>query len=152
MSEPYAFSWIDQPILAALGCPNDVDDLAWLRRQGIELIITLTEDPLRRDWLTDAGLLALHIPIADMTAPTREQIEESVSAIRKAVEQGLGVAVHCLAGKGRTGTVLACYFVARGMSAEEAIARIRELRPGSIETDEQIEAVRDYARRHDEAG
>jgi atypical dual specificity phosphatase len=146
MSEPYSFSWIDPGRLAAMGCPDDPETLAWLRQQGIELVITLTEEPLRRDWLTDAGLLALHVPIGDMTAPTFDQIEACVSALRKAKEQGMGVAIHCFAGKGRTGTILAAYFVDRGLSPEEAIARIRELRPGSIETDEQIQAVQHYAR------
>jgi len=146
MSEPYSFSWIEHPYLAAMGCPDDPESLAWLRQQGIELIITLTEDPLRRDWLSDAGLLALHVPMADMTAPTAEQIDETVSAIRKAKEQSMGVAIHCLAGRGRTGTILACYFVDQGLCAEDAIARIRELRPGSIETGEQIEAIHEYAR------
>jgi hypothetical protein len=43
--------------------------------------------------------------------------------------------------------VLAAYFVARGLSASNAIARIRRLRPGSIETDEQAAAVEMFARR-----
>jgi atypical dual specificity phosphatase len=57
------------------------------------------------------------------------------------------VAVHCGAGLGRTGAVLAAYFVARGMTANNAVGRVRRLRPGSIETDEQAEAVELYARR-----
>ena len=43
-------------------------------------------------------------------------------------------------------------FVAKGLTAPNAIARIRRLRPGSIETDEQALAVEQYARRkHREA-
>jgi atypical dual specificity phosphatase len=59
----------------------------------------------------------------------------------------MGVNVHCRAGKGRTGTVLAAYFVSKGMSAAEALQRVRELRPGSIETPEQEHAIADLARR-----
>ena len=55
--------------------------------------------------------------------------------------------VHCTAGKGRTGTVLAAYFVARGLDPEAAMAKVRGLRDGSIETDDQEEAVRAFARR-----
>ena len=59
----------------------------------------------------------------------------------------MGVVVHCSAGLGRTGTVLACYFVQQGMSAKNAVARVRRMRPGSIETDEQADAVVEYAKR-----
>ena len=52
------------------------------------------------------------------------------------------VAVHCMSGCGRTGTMLACYLVAmEGYSADVAIAETRRRRSGSIETSKQIEAV-----------
>ncbi len=147
MTQPSAFSWIDKPLLGALARPSSAEDLLWLRRQGIELLVSLTEDRLRRDWVNDAGLLVFHEPMEDMEAPSQEQLERVVSALDRAHQQQLGVAVHCAAGLGRTGVVLACYFVRKGLTAQNAIARIRRLRPGSIETDEQIEAVEEYARR-----
>ena len=58
----------------------------------------------------------------------------------------LGVAVHCAAGLGRTGTVLAAWFVTQGLSAQNAIARVRRLRPGSVETEEQERAVEEFAK------
>ncbi len=147
VSEPYNFSWLEKPLLAAMGRPYDQEEYLWLRREGVELVVTLTENALRRDWLSDAGLFALHVPVEDMTAPTQEQIAESLSAIVKAHERRMGVAVHCLAGRGRTGTILACYYVAQGMSANQAIDHIRDLRPGSIETSEQKRAVEEFARK-----
>jgi atypical dual specificity phosphatase len=41
---------------------------------------------------------------------------------------------------------LACYFVTKGLSAANAVARVRRLRPGSVETEEQEEAVAQFAR------
>lgn len=146
MSEPRNFSWIEQRRLAASAQPDDAEEYVWLRKQGIDLIITLTEDPLRRDWLDDAGLLGLHVPITDMDAPTLEQIREVLSAIRRANDRGMGVAVHCLFGRGRTGTMLAAYFVEKGMNAREAIRQVRKLRPGSIETEAQEEIIEEFAR------
>ncbi len=148
MSGPDGFSWIDKPHLAALACPTCQDDLDWLRRQGVELLISLTEDRLRRDWVNDSGILVFHEPVPDMEPPTQEQLERLVSAIERARKQNMGVAVHCGAGLGRTGVVLACYLVSQGLSAQNAIARVRRLRPGSIETEEQAEAIVEYARRH----
>lgn len=52
------------------------------------------------------------------------------------------VAVHCRHGRGRTGTILACYLVkTREMTAKDAITYVRRERPWSIETTEQEEAV-----------
>jgi atypical dual specificity phosphatase len=147
MSKPHGFSWIDKPLLAAMGCPESLDELVWLRRQGTEVLLSLTEDPPRRDWVNDAGLMLVHIPVEDMEAPTQEQLDRCLSAITRANQQNMGVAVHCTAGLGRTGVVLACYFVDQGLSAQNAIARVRRMRPGSIETEEQAQAVEDYARR-----
>lgn len=52
------------------------------------------------------------------------------------------VAVHCMLGHGRTGTLLACYLCKeRHLAGGDAIREIRRLRPGSIETAEQEQAV-----------
>lgn len=152
LSPPTGFSWFDRPYLAAMARPDGPDELTWLRRQGIQLLVSLTEDPLRRDWVDDAGLLAMHVPVDDMTAPTQEQLHRCVSAIARARQQGMGVGVHCGAGLGRTGTVLAAYLVNQGFTARAAVERVRELRPNSVETHEQEEAVAEFARRTRSAG
>lgn len=147
MAAPSGFTWIDKPLLAAMARPSGPEDLSWLRTHGIEVLLSLTEDRPRRDWVEDANLLVFHEPLEDMEPPTQDQLDRCVSAILRANERSMGVAVHCGAGLGRTGVVLAAYFVARGLSAGNAIARIRRLRPGSIETDEQAAAVELFARR-----
>ena len=44
-------------------------------------------------------------------------------------------------------SVAAAWFVAGGMTAHEAIRHVRTIRPGSIETPGQEEAVRDFEQR-----
>jgi atypical dual specificity phosphatase len=149
---PFGFSWVDHPHLAALARPDSAADLAWLREQGVQLLVSLTEDPLPRQWVNDAGLMAVHIPIPDMDAPSERQLALALDTIARARQSGMGVAVHCAAGKGRTGTVLAAYFVANGMSASEAIRKVRELRPGSVETFEQEQAISEWEKRTGERG
>ena len=84
------------------------------------------------------------MPVRDFTAPTLEQIAVAVAAIEQALTADGAVVVHCAAGIGRTGTLVACYLVSTGMTPDDAITRVRELRPGSLEVDEQVDAVALY--------
>jgi atypical dual specificity phosphatase len=147
MPAPEVFSWIEKPLLAGMARPSSPEELTWLREQGIEVLVCLTEDRLRRDWVEQANLLVFHEPLEDMEAPTQDQLDRIVSAIVRAIDRNMGVGVHCGAGLGRTGTVLAAYLVSKGQSAANAIAKIRRLRPGSIETEEQVAAIELFARR-----
>lgn len=144
---PPGFTWIDRPRLAALARPRSADDLAWLRRNGIEVLVSLTEEPLPRNWLNDAGLLAVSVPVPDMAAPSLRQLDHILATVKRANESNMGVAVHCAAGLGRTGTVLAAYFVTTGLAPRDALRKVRELRPGSVETLDQERAVEQYARK-----
>ena len=144
---PSGFTWVEKPHLAGLAYPESAADLSWLRRNGIQILVTLTESPVRRDWVNETGLLVVNVPVPDMEAPTDRQLDHILDTIRKANASGMGVAVHCGAGLGRTGTVLAAYLVANGESPREAIAAVRELRPGSVETIEQERAIEALARR-----
>jgi atypical dual specificity phosphatase len=149
---PHGFTWVDKPLLGAMAQPESEEDLVWLRANGIQVLLSLTEDPPRRDWTEGAGLLVFHVPIEDMEPPTQEQLDRCVSAVARAHSNNMGVAVHCGAGLGRTGVVLASLFVEKGMSAESAMAQVRKLRPGSVETEEQAEAVSEFARRKKKKG
>ncbi len=144
---PPGFSWVDQPRLAALAHPRSAEDLHWLRRNGIDVLVTLTEDPLPRNWVNDAGVLAVSVPVPDMEAPSARQLDHILATIRRANDSGMGVAIHCAAGLGRTGTVLAVYLVAGGLPARAALIQVRNLRPGSVETLDQERAIEQYARK-----
>lgn len=144
---PPGFSWIDKPHVAALAFPDSADDLRWLRRNGVEVLISLTETPAPRQWVNEAGLMLVHVPVPDMGAPSHRQFETILDTIQRANQSGLGVAIHCAAGKGRTGTALAAYFVGQGLSAAAAIEKVRDLRQGSIETTDQALAVEEFERK-----
>jgi atypical dual specificity phosphatase len=148
MPAPDGFSWIDKPRLAAMSQPGALAEYQWLREQGIHLVICLTEDPPARAYINDAGLFSMHIPVEDMHPPSQPQIALCVAAIDKAAKNNFGVGIHCTAGLGRTGTMIACWLVHKdGLAARDAITRIRRLRPGSVETVEQADAVTEFARR-----
>jgi atypical dual specificity phosphatase len=140
-------TWIDEGRVAACTYPRREAALRALAAEGVELLVNLHERAHRPEALGRCGLVELHLPVPDFTAPSSEQLERGVDAIEEALAGGRRVAVHCGAGLGRTGTLVACYLTRRGYDPGDAIARVRALRPGSVETAAQVAAVAEFARR-----
>lgn len=145
------FSWTIPGKLAGSSKPGarnpEEEDLRFIASQGIRAILTLTHTPCQPELLHKYQLIARHDPIGDFMAPNFQQIERGVSFIERHIELNEPVLVHCRAGYGRTGTMLACYLVKRGMSASQAIGEIRHQRPGSIEVKSQVRAIEMYWRK-----
>jgi atypical dual specificity phosphatase len=140
-------TWIVPKVLAAMGRPYDLRKAVELFKDaGIGVVISLTETALNTDILAEFDIEYHHIPVDDFRAPDAAQIERFVSVVAAAREAGRRTLVHCFAGRGRTGTMAACYLVSLGRTPEEALAEVRSLRPGAVETEEQEEAVHDYAK------
>jgi atypical dual specificity phosphatase len=146
---PQNFSFILEGTLAGMERPGSHgklrDDLEFLRLNSIQAIVTLTETPLEKAFIEEFGFRYLHLPIADFTPPDADQIDTFLTFLRENESNGRATLVHCAAGLGRTGTMLACALVARGLSAEAAIDTVRTQRPYSIETEEQEDAIRAFA-------
>jgi atypical dual specificity phosphatase len=140
------FSWLVERRLAGMAYPRVEATFAALQRLGVRAVISLTEEPLPAAILEQHGLRGAHLPLVDFTAPTVAQAATAVEMINGFLDAGLPVVVHCGAGLGRTGTILACYRVWQGDAADVAITEVRARRPGSIETAKQEAAVAAYAR------
>lgn len=138
-------TWIAPSAIVACRYPRTNRALERLADLGITLLVNLHERPHPPQTLLRLGLRELHLPVADFTPPSPEQLQTGVIMMTDAIAAGQFVAVHCGAGLGRTGTLLACYLVSQGELPEVAIARIRSLRPGAIETSAQEQAVHAYA-------
>jgi atypical dual specificity phosphatase len=139
------FSWVVKDRVIGMGRPSS-EDLAALASCGVSHVISLTVQPMERELLNRHGITGIHIPVMDMSAPSPAEITRFVEELARLVDEGHKVAVHCGAGLGRTGTMLACYLVSRGMSADEALSEVRSQRPGSVESRVQEEAVREFER------
>ena len=121
------------------------DDLAAIEAWGAAMLLTLVEDgEFARYGVPGFAARAqarrfawLHLPIADMQPPG-EDFERGWrahgEAILGALARGERVAIHCVGGRGRSGTIAARIAVAFGAAPAEAIARVRAARAGAIET------------------
>ena len=143
---PTNFGWVLEGILAASGLPSSPGQVRWLKEHGITSILTLTETPLPPRFFDGTGVNSTHIQMFDHAPPTQESLSKAVRHLRNEIEKGNVVLVHCLAGQGRTGSVLASYLVEyHGKKAKEAIDHLRKTRPGSVEPAQEA-AVLEYAR------
>lgn len=140
---PTNFSWLLDDKLAGSGMPTTIEEISWIRKQGVRSIVTMTEYGLPDSWVQ--GLEYLHVPTEDLSAPDIEKIDAAVDFIDEQIKNKEPVMVHCAAGIGRTGTILASYLVKyQNLSAKEAIERVRAERPGSIQSESQEIAISVY--------
>jgi atypical dual specificity phosphatase len=139
--------WIEEPQLLGT-CNPTPETLEQLRREGFTVIVSLLDEsaqPPRYDPVGAAklGFTRHNIPVADFQAPTLAQLEQFVALVQ-GLPRGTKTLVHCQGGIGRTGTFAAAYLAARGLTADAAIQRIREARPGAVETNGQKQAIRQF--------
>lgn len=131
------------------GCGQLDADLRWIRAQGIGAILSLTEEPLEPAVLASHGFETRHLPVVDFTPPNPDQLAEALAFIDRQRAADRPVLVHCLAGQGRTGTVLAAYLIRSGHSPERAIALLREVCPLAVENELQLAALASFAASRD---
>lgn len=144
-----------QDRLAASGAwARDLErDLGAIRDWGARIFVTLMEQHELERFGVDAlggrvrafRLHWLHWPIVDGSTPNRcfeTQWSRTSPQLHVALDEGEGVVIHCRGGLGRTGLVAARLLIERGMLPPEAIARVRAVRPGAIETSAQERYVR----------
>lgn len=145
---PRGFSWAVRGKVAGTPMPGAVAgidyDLAALKQVGITKLITLTERDLPQDSLARHGLTNLHLPIRDREPPTVAQTNMLLIRMNALLDKGEVLAVHCLAGIGRTGTILACWLIREGLTAKEALRRIRTIDRAYVQSAEQEDFLQTY--------
>ncbi len=130
------------------------EDLAFLAAEGVNRIVCLqqpsefnyvvpdTESLEERTRNVEAlGMEFTHFPIEDFGTPDLEGAGKLVQEIQDELARGRRLIVHCFAGLGRAGTISASVLVARGWPADEAVALVRSVRPGAVQTAAQQQFV-----------
>ncbi|KAG9047363.1 hypothetical protein FS837_002469 [Tulasnella sp. UAMH 9824] len=160
---PRFFRWIVPFHFALMSTPRSASDIQILASPaiGIRHIVTLTEEtPLPPEWFDGTDVTYTFIPVKNYHPPSIEQMDIIMRLFEDATK--LPILIHCGGGKGRAGTVAGCYIAAYGfgrpssvsglaaerdepvMSASAAISAIRDIRPGSIETERQEDFIRQW--------
>lgn len=144
---PDNFSWLIQGELAACARPQNPLQIVWLRRHGITDLLALTEEISR--WLPSIcnplGMRLNHVPMQDHMPASSDEIANAVQEISEVLKSGRRIAVYCDGGLGRTGMVIASFFVKQGYAVDDAIERTRRMRAESIERQQET-SIREYSK------
>ena len=134
-------------VLWGSSLPSTRMDAEEIKANGIKVVISLETDYPFPDF-AEFGIEHHKIPVSDFGAPTKGAVIEFIEILREAKSEEKPVLVHCYAGCGRTGTMLALaeiylYGERRG---SQAIRRVRNIRSCAIETIPQEQAIHRHAK------
>ncbi len=147
---PRGFLWLKKSRLAGTPRPGIVDDIDYdlkaLKRVGITCLVTLTRTPPDTAALARHAIENVWLPIDDMGAPSLVEAARLCQTLDGRLAAGDVIAVHCRAGLGRTGTILAAYLIWEGQSALSALESARRIEPRWVQSDIQVKFLEQFAR------
>jgi atypical dual specificity phosphatase len=152
------FSWVIPCKLAGMSIPKHENQIQAFEFMNIGLVVSvLEEERLPQKIFDGTNVKNIHYDVVNYRPPEMSDLLKIISEMENTIKEDKGVVVHCGGGKGRAGTILACYMLKNGldgdlkdasegaqMSGVEVIQKLRELRPGSIETVEQENFIKEY--------
>lgn len=120
-------------------------EIAQLKKMGVRRIVSLTERHHSRDLLA-AHFDLHHLGIEDLNAPSLEQVHDFAEVIQRSMQSKEILAVHCLAGIGRTSTMLMAAHLTMGVPMHELQALIAQRNPSFVLAGPQAEFLRTFSK------
>lgn len=139
------------------GGGNYADDLEFLRDWKPALVLSMTPEAelagagaanLGAD-LQAMGTRWMHFPVPDFGTPALRVAmnwPKMSAQILSALKGGGRVLVHCMGGRGRSGMAVMRLMVEAGEAPSDALARLRQVRAGAVETEGQWNWAREGVR------
>lgn len=125
-------SWVDdyaQPALRLLpSAQRRQHEVALLKQQNVTVLISLLEQPLDHPELCN-DFEIYHVPVEDITPPSRDQVYAFAETLFTALAADKIVVTHCLAGIGRTTTMLMAAYLVHGYPLQAIAAWVRVRNP-----------------------
>jgi hypothetical protein len=125
-------AWLEADAQVVLHCtPNTQrvqDEVAVLQQHRISVVISLIEHPLDHG-LLDGIFEVHHVPVEDATPPRRDQVYAVAQILETALTAGKNIVIHCLAGIGRTTTMLIAAYLVQGYSLADLVAWVQARNP-----------------------
>ncbi len=143
------FVWV-VPGLAVGGQPSR-QQMGRLHSHGIDAILSVRaeDDPEDNpDCARRHGLYYQRVVVADGTAISQEALDEITRIVHQWRSAGLGVLIHCQAGRRRGPIAAAAVLVDEGWSVHDALKRVVAVRKQTAPTPEQLSSLKHFALRH----
>ncbi|GAB6101527.1 dual specificity protein phosphatase family protein [Thermococcus atlanticus] len=122
---------------------SEMDEVA----ETFDAIVVLVEEfelPYSLNEWRKRGVEVFHSPIPDFSAPSLNQLLEILRWVEAKAGEGKRVLIHCMGGLGRSGTVAVAWVMySKELPLREALRRVRSLRPGAVEVEEQMEVLKE---------
>lgn len=144
--------WVVPGLLCGMSRPGLMTDADTqydsLAEAGVRWLICLEERceyPVAQARAYD--IAHVHIPVTDMAPPSFNQAVDLCRQAEQPIRNNEGIAVHCRAGLGRTGTALALILTWFGDAADVAVAKVRRTHPLAIQSEAQLRFIHEFADR-----
>lgn len=112
-----------------------------LLEKGVTVDISLEEESLDAPFGAE---MFLWLPTKDHTPPKQDQLKLGVQMIDAVIAQDKKVYVHCKNGHGRAPTLVAAYYISKGMSVDDALKKIQDRRKTIHLDKNQIDALEEF--------